>query len=166
MLNAITTLSAAGAEAIPPGVMATGNTLAISSRTVFVDVAFVRAARGISADKVRELVDAGKLLWVFNLARTNERSRPRHLRFWSPEILNAQAVADLRLENVIEKILPAARHRFNGAEIGRWLMISRSKVQQLGFELTGVLENRRLLHIPRQPLADYLASRWIGGAKA
>jgi hypothetical protein len=139
------------------------NQLPISNGTVFLDLNGVRAARGISADKVNQLVESGELLWVFNLAQAHGGKHPRNLRFWLPEIADARAVRQLSLDAVISKILPPGRSTINGAEIGRWFLVSRPTVKLIGKNLRGAVKNR-LLHVRRDSLAHWLQQRWIGGA--
>ena len=62
------------------------NQLPISNGTVFLDLNGVRAARGIGADKVNQLVESGELLWVFDVAHSHGGNHPRNLRFWLPKI--------------------------------------------------------------------------------
>jgi hypothetical protein len=141
------------------------NSLPISNRTVFLDVTNVRVARGISADKVNELVESGKLLWVFNVGRTSNGVKARQLRFWLPEVLDPAAVRGLRLDDVVSKILPEGRNSFNGSEIGQWFLISRPTVMRIGKEMRGIVKNR-LLHVERHALAGYLTARWLGSVKS
>jgi hypothetical protein len=135
--------------------------LPISERTVFLDVNGLRAARGININQVNELVESGKLLWVFNVGRQAGETHNRNLRFWLPEILDSSEVADLKLENVIQKILPLNRQNFNGSELCQWFLISRQTVHRLGQKIGGVVKNR-VLRVERNQLADYLSERWIG----
>jgi hypothetical protein len=138
--------------------------LPISRRTVFLSTDGIRAARGISTDKVKQMVDDGGLLWVFNLGRLPGDGHIRHLRFWLPEILDASAVAKLGIEEVVSKIIPAGRRTVNGSELGQWFLISRPTVSRIGRETGGKLKNR-VWHVEREALANYLRSRWIGGLK-
>ena len=139
------------------------NQLPISNGTVFLDMNGVRAARGISADKVNELVESGELLWVFNVAQAHGGNHPRNLRFWLPEIVDARAVSQLSLDTVISKILPPGRSAINGAEIGRWFLVSRPTVKHIGEKLGGAVKNQ-LLHVGRDALVRWLRQRWIGGS--
>ena len=135
--------------------------LPISHRTVFLDVNGARAARGISANQVNELVETGKLLWVFNLAR-NEKSI-RYLRFFAREIANPSGWSGVQLPEVIAQILPVSRRQFNSAELEQWFLISRPTACHLGSELGGVLKNHAW-QVERSALAGYLESRWLGTA--
>ena len=139
--------------------------LPISPRTVFVDINGVRASRGVSADKVKELAEAGKLLWVFNLGRANSGAGKHDLRFWLPEVFNPAAVAHFNLEDVISNILPARRQAFNGSEIGQWFLVSRPTVRRISSECGGTILNKRFLRVSRERLAGYLRKCWMGGAK-
>jgi hypothetical protein len=67
-------------QSIPPSPRRPRVHLPISARTVFLDVNGVRASRGISADKVNEMVDTGELLWVFNVGRIIGRPVIKNLR--------------------------------------------------------------------------------------
>jgi len=136
--------------------------IAISDRTVFLDINGVRAARGCSADKVNALVDSGDLLWVFDLGKRRGKKHLRELRFWCPEIVEAGQVAKLDLADVILRILPIGRQSFNGSELCQWFLISRATVKRIGREIGGTVKNG-LLYVQREPLADFLRRRWIGG---
>jgi len=133
--------------------------IAISDRTVFVDVNAVRAARGCSTDKVNELVDS-ELIWVFDLA---QGKREKFLRFWLAEILDSHATARLTFDEVMTKILPASRKTVNGSEIAQWFLVTRTTVQKIGRELGGVVK-KGLLHVERDRLATWLRRRWIGSS--
>jgi len=131
----------------------------ISGRTVFLDVNGVRAARGISADKVCDLVESGALLWVFNLGRNGKSIR--ELRFFVHEVANPSGWASMRLPEVIAKILPVSRRQFSASELTQWFLISRPTAYRLGGELGGVVKNR-IIQFERPALAGYLESRWLG----
>lgn len=135
--------------------------LPLSNRTVFLDVNGVRAARGISADKVSELAEAGELIWVFNMGM--KANSIRHLRFWAREVTNPAGWANMRLPEVIAQILPVSRQHINGAEIAQWFLVSRPTACRLGSDLGGTLKNNTW-HVERQALAGYLESRWLGAA--
>jgi hypothetical protein len=129
---------------------------------MFLDVNGVRSSRGISADKVNELVESGGLLWVFNLGLSKSQKPIRTLRFWAQEIIEPAGVTGLRLDEVIAKILPTSRQAFSGSEIGQIFMVSRPTVKRLGAELQGKISNKRVLTVERKPLADFLRRRWVG----
>jgi hypothetical protein len=135
--------------------------LPVSHRTIFLDVNGVRAARGISADKVNELVEVGKLLWVFNMGRMQSNKAIRNLRFWLPEVVNPSGATSFQLEEVISKILPVSRQTFSGGEICQWFLVSRPTVMRLSAECHGV-KSKRVLSVARTSLASYLQRRWIG----
>lgn len=136
--------------------------LPINRKTVFVDINTLRISHGIRGDKVKEFVESGDLLWVFDLGQHSLRN----LRFWLPEILNPAAVTNLKLEEVISKILPVSRPTINGSEIGHWFLVDRSTVKQIGAKCRGTVTNKRFLTVPRDSLAGYLRRRWIGAGKA
>ena len=91
----------------------------ISDRTVFLDVNGVRAARGCRADAVAAMVEAGELLWVFDVSPAHGRNHNRNLRFWAPELIDGSAMSKLKLDAVISQILPVAWCLFNGSELGQ-----------------------------------------------
>jgi hypothetical protein len=140
--------------------------LAISNRTMFLDVNGVRSSRGISADKVNELVETGGLLWVFDLGLSKSQKPIRTLRFWAQEIIEPAGVDFLPLGEVIAKILPARREAFSGSEIGQIFMVSRPTVKRLGAALQGKISIKRVLTVEREPLADFLRRRWVGARSA
>jgi hypothetical protein len=135
--------------------------LPISERTIFLNVATVRAARGITIQRVNQLVDTGELMWVFNVGRLDSGKPIRQLRFWFPEVSNAKDVAGLKLAEVIQKILPESRRHFSGSEIGQWFLVSKPTVQRIGIETGGVLKDR-MLQVERPALAAFLHRRWLG----
>ena len=137
------------------------NQLSVSARTVLIDLNTVRATRGISTRKVNALVESGALLWVFNMGRMNTEKPILELRFWLPEIIDAEAVIHLKISEVIQKILPESRQKISGSEIGQWFLVSRPTVQRIGLETGGVVKDR-ILHVKRPALEDYLRKRWLG----
>jgi len=127
------------------------------------DVNGVRALRGLTADKVKELVDEGKFFYVFDLGR--KENGIRHLRFWVHEVVNPSGFAGMPLPEVIAKILPVSRGTFSGSEIGQWFLVSRPTVKRIGVECQGKVSSCRVLTIPRAPLAAFLSRRWVGQPK-
>jgi hypothetical protein len=130
---------------------------------VVVGINTVRAVRGITAEAVMKLVDRGDLRFVFDLASPG-CGKLRALRFWIPEIVDAGAVAKLKLSTVITMILPRGPRLLSGAEIGQRFLLSRTAVHRMRSEVGGAV-NGRVLFVERAALAAWLRQRWIGGRK-
>ena len=137
--------------------------LPLSERTIFLDKNGVRAARGISAEKVNALVES-ELVWVFNLGYKHDERHERNLRFWLPEILDARAVENLKLDDVLARILPPGRRMINGSELSQWFLLSPPSVGRIARQAGGVVKNG-LLYVERDRLAAWLRQRWIGASQ-
>jgi hypothetical protein len=139
--------------------------LPFSIQTALFDIGTVRAARGITAEQVIELVKLGQLVWVFDLGLKRQKKHIRSLfRFWSPEICNADSVKKLKLDEVISRILLPNHRTFSGSEIGNLFLVGRATVKRIGAETRGVVKSGRLC-VQREPLVRWLRQRWIGGGQ-
>jgi hypothetical protein len=130
----------------------------VSPRVCLVPLATVRAMHGYTAEEVAEVVESGKYLWVWDFSRG--RGRNRCLRFWFDELSGSSQIRELELADVIALVLPKTRAWFAPGEVCRRFTIDR----------TGLMHLRRALalktgNVRREPLAKYLASRWIGGGQ-
>jgi hypothetical protein len=135
--------------------------VSISDRTVFLDLNGVRAVRGLNANQIKDSVDDGSLLWVFDIAAAPSR---KDLRFWFPEISDSGSIKGLGLADVIKRILPEHRRWFYGSEISHWFMISIQGAGRLGRKLGGEIKSHTL-RVQREPLAGYLEGCWLGSDK-
>lgn len=135
----------------------------ISAETVFVAVSTVRATRGITSEQVCALVKSGEYNWVFDIGEISvQQTHNRQLRFWVRELLEPRAVANLKLADALLKILPRARSTYNGADLGRLLLVSRKAGTRIARELSCTKKDR-IFRVPRAKLATWLRRRWIGG---
>ena len=101
-----------------------------SPRTALVGMEVVRAFRGVEADAINELVDAGKLRWVWDLS-TGRKGRIRALRFWLNEIIAPEATRQLAPAAVVRAVLGTDRTRWRGVELAQLLLVSRPHIFKL-----------------------------------
>ena len=95
--------------------------LRLSARTVLVDLATVRAARGVDAESVLAAVDAGELRGVFDVSASADGGI-RELRFWMRGVIAPETVAGLGTEAIIQLVLgDRATYRRGELEV-QWVM--------------------------------------------
>lgn len=141
----------------------------IHKRSVLVGADTVASVRGITIEKVYELVDGGlgdeKLLWVWDMS-SGGRDR-RNLRFWAREINEPRTTDRLTLENVVQLIIPrrtAIKGQFDGLrnwEIVSLFRLEKPQVISLREELKADLRDDGVYY-PRPALEDFLRKRWCG----
>lgn len=132
--------------------------LSISQRTVLVTVDMVRAARGVDADTITGLVDAGELRWVWDVGIG--RRELRELRFWAREIIAPEFCRELTAEQAIAGVLGSDRTRWRGTEISHLLLVSRAHICRLhaAEELPGTIVDGTLW-VQRPALVKFLTER-------
>ena len=104
--------------------------------TPLVHLETVAALQGQSMERLYQAVDAGELLWCFNLA-----VRPdglRDLRLWSAELMDP-TVRQLPLDQALARIIGTSRARLRGTELTLLLGISRPHVLKLCRSHTGTV---------------------------
>lgn len=129
-------------------------------QTQLVPMAFVRAARGISAEVIQGDVDSGALRLVWNVSTGR---RIKELRFWLKEIVEPASVARLSVTEAIATILGEQRTRWRGVEVAQLLMVSRPQIHRLRKRraLPGKVTGGTLW-IQRAVLEKFLTDRWLG----
>jgi len=110
---------------------------------------------GCTAEIIFEFVEAGQYQFVWDFS--NSPAGRRDLRFWFDELADAKAVRGMKLDSVIDCVLPPARLWWPPGEICLRFVLSRG----------GLLRLRRALglktgHMHRESLAKFLRPRWIG----
>lgn len=129
--------------------------LAVPCETPLVEIGTVRAVRRVDADTIHDEVDEGKYRWVWNVSAL--RGEIRELRFWTRELHEPAAVANLSVPEVVNQILgPQAEWR--GPEIAQLLIVSRPTVHRLQAELGAVLVGG-VIKCRRDGLARWLKAR-------
>lgn len=101
--------------------------LILAPRTVLVTVDVLRAKFGCDAQRVFELVEDGRLRWVFNVGI---KRRVRELRFWLGEIIAPQHAPRKTADEVISAILGSAP-AFRRGEFERAWVLSAQHVMRL-----------------------------------
>lgn len=133
---------------------------AIPPNTHLVPVEYVRFLRGISADAVQSLVEAGQLRFVWNVS---SGTRIPALRFWQLELVAASRVSHLTLAEAIRLMLGEHRQRWRGGELAQMLMVSLPQIVRLrrSRALVGKIEHHTFW-IQRPALEKFLHARWLG----
>jgi excisionase family DNA binding protein len=131
-------------------------------RPVLVPIERAMEALYLPYEAVVEAVEAGALLWVWDIAQTRSR---RELRFWLGELLMPRHHRDMELPQVLRLLDPGdpefPLHPLAVADI---LAIRVTTVYR--FIRTGTIEAVSTdsgLRIPRYALHRFLTDRWIGG---
>jgi hypothetical protein len=124
------------------------------------DTNCVRLLRRVDADTIADMVDDGRLLFVFDVS-AKSGNPIRELRFWTGEIFTPQFCARLTLREVIDRILPVSRQIFRGFEIIQLLLISRVTLRPIARQMGAVIRNRTF-EVSRAAFAAWLEARWVG----
>lgn len=134
--------------------------LEVSSRTALVTVDTARAVRGTDAETIITEIDAGSILWVFNIA-TDIHATRRALRIYAPA-LAGPAAAHLTADSVISHIIGTTREYLRGSEVERLLLCSGQLVKELHEtgQLTGTItgNTRQIL---RTSIDHFLRTRRV-----
>lgn len=131
-------------------------------RPVLVGIDQAMSTLGYDCAVVLDMVDAGELLWVFDVACVG--AGRRELRFWLGELMapafQRSATLDVVLNCVVgHELLPDIRNQ----TVSHILGVRHTTVHRLwkSGELAGVLSNRTLW-IHRAGLVAFLRARWVG----
>ena len=133
-------------------------------------IEWVRRWTGFDADTVLRWVDAGELVWIWDVsAIARRRAKVRELRFWPVEVAarGTDALAALQrrtLADVTTELL-GARERVGGTELAQVLLVSRPHVLRLVRDrmLAGPLIGGKQW-ITRESAEKFLRARWIATA--
>jgi hypothetical protein len=134
-------------------------------KSIFCGIETVSCIAGVSIDHVYEMVERGRFLWVWNVS-TGAGSK-RALRFWSREINNPPSVRRLKLDAVIQALVPTRAHmsgQFDGLrawEFRHLLHLSKPTLHGMREEL-GICGTARNLFIPRTRIEEFFRRRWLG----
>jgi len=137
-------------------------------KSAFCGVETVSCVTGLSIEHVYEMIEHGRLIWVWNTS-IGAGAR-RELRFWSREINDPASVVSFKLDAVIHAAVPFRSHvsgQHDGLrawEFRHLLRLSKPTLTGLREEL-GISGTGRNLFIPRAGIEQFLRRRWIGGAK-
>jgi hypothetical protein len=118
------------------------------------------------ADLVYEMADGGTLLegsltWVFDLSARGSAGVNRDLRFFLGELLAPATARNLTLPRVLDCILPPAVANFQSGRVERLLGLRKQSIMRLRDQMGGQ-RSFNTTYFPRQKLAEFLASRWLG----
>ncbi len=134
----------------------------LPSAPSLVSISAAIVALGVHRERARELVDEGKLRFVFDLKGGNHIP---YLRFWLPELTDRKAVRSLSWAQALSQIIPLGmRQRISSVELARICDLSLPFVMdrcRVGI-LHGALEgSRRWIEVSsvRQWLWDAWLSR-------
>lgn len=131
------------------------------------DIKGVRLLTRRPTDTVMAMTDGGDLMegryqWVWNVA-TDAHGEIRDLRWWIGEVLAPKQQAALKLEEVINLILPKSRKEFPAGEVCSLLLISRPTLMELRAELQGAQRGQLIGNFfPRPALVRFFQTRWLG----
>jgi len=103
---------------------------------------------------------SGSYQWVWDV-KTDPAGKIRDLRFWIGEVLAPKRQADLKLEQVIDFILPKSRRDFPAGEVQLILGIAPITLSELRDELQGSLRSGSGFY-PRAGLVKFFQRRWLG----
>jgi len=95
--------------------------LRLSAHTALVTTDTACCALGVDSETISAMVDAGDLIWVWDVS-----ARQRHireLRLWSAELAD-RTLSARTFPEVLSAILPSRRDRFRSAEVAALLRIS------------------------------------------
>lgn len=139
----------------------TGLAMPIGTEVSLVDLQTIRAIRGLDAESVLALIDAGRIRWVWDVSLPN--SARRELRFLTAEARGeAVSVTASRAQAIDLAIgVPPTRQRVRAAEIEQRWVVSNQTVMRLGRagEITVEMEGHTKW-VRRDSLARFLARRW------
>jgi len=133
--------------------------------SAFCGIETVSCVSGLSIEKVYEMVERGRYLWVWNVS--SGIGSKRELRFWSREINDPAAVRKLKLDAVIQAAVPYRAHvsgQYDGLrawEFRHLLRISKPTLHLLRGELA-ICGTARNLFIPRAKIEQFFQRRWLG----
>ena len=136
-----------------------------SARTAMVDVKGAAFLRGEHVRVIESLVAGGTLLgqcdpnergfeWVWNFA-VNPNGKERCLRLWSPEVIEPATTTNLKLPQVIGRILPATRSNFPVGEVCKLFLLTYDHLRAL--KIYGQLPGND--YTPRRALEKFLTER-------
>ncbi len=150
------------AEAAAGAVRQRSLVLPIASEVTLVDIQTVRALRGLDAESVSALIDAGRIRWVWDLSAPG--GARRELRFLAAEAIGkAETVTASRADAIDMAIgVPASRVRVRAAELEQRWVVSNQTILRLG--RMGEIHVEIVGHtkwVKRESLVKFLGRRWV-----
>lgn len=138
-----------------------GLAMPIGAEVSLVDLQTIRAIRGLDAESVLALIDAGRIRWVWDVSLPN--SARRELRFLTAEARGEAVCVTASRAQAIDLAIgvPPTRQRVRAAEIEQRWVVSNQTVMRLGRagEITVEMEGHTKW-VRRDSLARFLARRW------
>lgn len=125
---------------------------------------------GLALESVMEMVDAGAMRWVWDVALPRSDGGAgqarRELRFWVEELKEPERHARRTLDEVIQEVVGREfMTDLRAVTVGDILGLRRQQVQRLVQAQNGELQGRRDGHpcwISRESLVGFLRRRWVG----
>lgn len=146
---------------VPAAPRQTALAVAIGTDVSLVDLQTVRAIRGLDAESVLALIDAGRIRWVWDVSLPG--SARRELRFLTAEVRGeAVSVTASRAQAIDLAIgVPTTRSRVRAAELEQRWVLSNQTVMRLGRcgQLAVEMEGHTKW-VKRDSLVRFLGSRW------
>lgn len=121
--------------------------------TKLVNLHFVRAAKALTSERVFELVDSGRLRWVFNVSPVGKKLRD--LRFLAEEVVGSLNCAGLTVDDALGFIL-GHKQTFRPGEIETQWIVSHQTIMRL--RKAGEIEQINGC-LTRASLAEFLRRR-------
>lgn len=121
---------------------------------------------GLALESVMEMVDAGALRWVWDVAlpRGSQGPARRELRYWVQELKEPERQAGRTLDEVVQEVVGREfMADLRAVTVGDILGLRRQQVQRL--VQAGELQGRRDGHpcwVSRASLVEFLRRRWCG----
>jgi hypothetical protein len=136
--------------------------IGVSPRGCLLTLSTVRALRGCVTEKIKNEVESGKYLWVFDFSLSVEApdSRSQALRFWVADIAESSGVKNLSVDAVVNQILPPLCAAFPSEDFCLRFSLNRATLFR-SRKLLGYSRGR----VKREILAGFLKSRWLGLAQ-
>lgn len=137
------------------------SSLRLNQRTVLVTVDTARAVLGCDAEMVSEMIDDGRLRWVWDIG-VRDGGRRRELRILARDLVAPDRSGELTPENAILMVLGTNRFELRGSEVERMLVCSAAHVAELqrSGHLTGRIVSG-VRHIRRDSLQRFLEQRMV-----
>ncbi|HEY1662152.1 MAG TPA: hypothetical protein VGI03_07015 [Verrucomicrobiae bacterium] len=135
--------------------------IGVSPRVCLLTLSTVRALRGCVTEKIKHEVDSGKFIWVFDfsLSVNAPDSRSQALRFWVVDVAESDGVKDLKVDDVVDQIIPPTCPSFSSEDLCLRFSVNRVTLFRLS-RCWGCDRGR----MKREVLAGFLKSRWLGEA--
>lgn len=136
--------------------------LPIASEVTLVDIQTIRALRGLDAESVAALIDAGRIRWVWDFSLPG--AVRRELRFLAAEAMGAASTVTASRADAIDMAIgvPPSRTRVRAAELEQRWVVSNQTILRLGRigEITVEIAGHTKW-VMRESLVKFLGRRWV-----